>query len=92
MLKEVTNLVNDIVLSSVETDDIIGLNNIRNVKHWFIIDEIKPNVIAMLHDEGILPTLIITSGCIFAGSEHHFGATKNAKRIEERIETGLAAA
>ena len=82
MLKEVTNLVNDVVLSSVGTGDIIGLNNIRNVKYWFICDDITPNALAMLHDEGILPTLIITSGCIFAGSEHYFGATNNAKRIE----------
>tara|TARA_Y100001951_G_C11282991_1_gene266654 strand:+ start:1210 stop:1488 length:279 start_codon:yes stop_codon:yes gene_type:complete len=92
MLKEVTNLVNDVILPAVESNDILGLTNLNDVKYWYLIDNNDSLLIALLHDAGILPTLVLTAGCIFAGSAHYFGVTENAERIKERIELSANAA
>lgn len=82
---EMSELVNNVVLPTVETDAIIGLNNINKVKHWFYVPEYVDTQIAMLHMDGYIPTMILTDGCLFVGTKNHNGVTDEVKRIEQML-------
>ena len=87
MLINITNLVNERLLPFLESDDIVGLANLSTVSEWYLIEDVSPALIAMFHDAGVFPTLILTAGYVIAGSSHYFGATENAKAIEKDIKT-----
>lgn len=85
MLINITELVNDMILPSIESSDIVGLANISNVCEWYLIKDVSPALVATLHDAGVFPTLLLASGLLIAGSGYLFGDTENAKAVEEDI-------
>jgi hypothetical protein len=85
MLINITNLVNDRVLPFLESNAIVGLANISSVCEWYLVENVSPALVAMFHDAGVFPTLILTSGYVIAGSGHIFGETDYAKAIEKDI-------
>lgn len=68
MNHDVTNLVNNVILPQTEPDDIIGIEDIKNVNVWSYLPNIQVCELTTLFKSGALQSLILIEGAIFAGT------------------------
>lgn len=86
MMYEMSEMVINRVLPTTETDDIVGVNCINQVKQWFYLPTFNPIQLAMLHKEGVIPTIIQADGVTFIGTKMTEGVTEDIKRIAKMFE------
>ena len=87
MTHNVTNLVNSVILPQTEPDDIIGIENIKNVDVWSYLPNIQVVELTTLFKAGAFHSLILIEGAVFAGTgcskvEDISYVERNIKRIK----------
>lgn len=68
MSHDVTNLVNNVILSQTEHDNIIGIEYIKYVSVWIYLPEIQVGELVSLYKAGAFHSLILIEGTVFAGT------------------------
>jgi hypothetical protein len=84
---DVTSLVNNVILPSCESTDIIGLEYLQEVTLWLYIPDCEARNLAIGYVAGSILSIILIESQVFIGMNTVIRKGLNVNRITERIES-----